>query len=225
MRSLSGGVGAPALARERQLNLSIVLLAGALLASAAQDGWADCLSDFTGINRHRPDAVRYGVEVVADVLAADGTVVRRMASSSLFDMTQGLRMKTSGLNTQADFIIVGEKGWTLAKGAWVPMPLEQLQQSLESVVADRYVYDQNAREFECPGEATFEGKPYRGFVFRQMIGTLDTRVTAYFDLASYRPVATVSDADVNGYRLAITTRYRFDPTIRIERPEEKASSP
>lgn len=207
------------------MNLRIVLLAGALLASAAQDGWADCLSDFTGINRHRPDAVRYGVEVVADVLAADGTVVRRMASSSLFDMTQGLRMKTSGLNTQADFIIVGEKGWTLAKGAWVPMPLEQLQQSLESVVADRYVYDQNAREFECPGEATFEGKPYRGFVFRQMIGTLDTRVTAYFDLASYRPVATVSDADVNGYRLAITTRYRFDPTIRIERPEEKASSP
>lgn len=212
-------------AGERQLNIRVAFLVGVLLVSTGQDGWADCLSDFTGINRHRPDAVRYGVEVVADVLASDGAVVRRMASSSLFDMTQGLRMKTSGLNTQADFIIIGEEGWTLANGAWVPMPVEQLQQSLESVVADRYVYDQNAREFECPGEVTFEGKSYRGFVFRQKIGTLDTRVTAYFDPASYRPVATVSDADVNGYRLAITTRYRFDPAIRIEQPEEKASSP
>lgn len=202
------------------MNFRYVFLAGILVAASGQQSRADCLSDFNGINRHRPEAARYAVEVVADVLDPDDKVVKHMASSSLFDMSDGVRMKTAGLNTQADFIIIGDEGWNLAKGAWTPMPPEQLKQALEGVVADRYVFDKDARDFECPGEAAFEGKAYRAFVFRQSVGTLDTRVTAYFDPSSYLPVATVSDAEINDYRLAVTTRYRFDPAIRIERPEE-----
>jgi hypothetical protein len=51
-----------------------------------------------------------------------------------------------------------------------------------------------------------------------------SRATACFDPSSYLPVATVSDAEINDYRLAITMRYRFDPAMRIERPEEQNST-
>jgi hypothetical protein len=159
------------------------------------------------------------MNVTADVIAPDGSVSKHMSSSSQFDMTGGLRMKTSGLNTQSDFVIIENAGWNLTNGSWVPMPAEQLKLALESVVADRYVYDKDTADFECPGERPFEGKSYQTFVFRQTVGTLETQVAAHFDAASRLPSATVANAEVGGYKIVITTRYRFDPDIRIETPE------
>jgi hypothetical protein len=206
------------IAWERALEARTVFLAGLLAVSMGRDGWADCLADFNAINSQRRDTARYAMEVSADVLSPEDSVVKHMASSSLFDLTDGVRMKTSGLNTQADFILIGEEGWTLAAGQWTPMPAEQVKLALEGVVANRYVYDRDARDFECPGEAGFEGKPHESFVFNQTVGALENRVTAWFDPATRLPVAVVSNAEVNGYKVVATTRYRFDPAIRVEIP-------
>lgn len=195
-----------------------VFLGGLLAVLGAEAGRADCLADFNAINSQRRDTARYALEVSADVLSPEGSVVKHMASSSLFDLTDGLRMKTSGLNTQADFILIGDEGWTLAAGQWTPMPAEQRTLALQGVIADRYVYDRDARDFECPGEAAFEGKPHERFVFNQTVGVLESRVTAWFDPATRLPVAVVSNAEVNGYKVVATTRYRFDPAIRVEVP-------
>lgn len=196
-----------------------IFLGAVLLVSAGQQSWADCLADFNATNAHRKDFSRYEMTVSADVLNPDGAVVRHLQSSSQYDLSEGLRMKTSGLNTQSDIILIGEAGWTREAGRWAPMPAYQLQQSLAGVVADRYVYDADTRDFECPGPGDFEGKPHDRFVFNQTVGALASRVTAYFDPVSHLPVATVSEAEVNGYKVVATTRYRFDTAIRIERPE------
>ncbi len=203
---------------ERALDARTVFLAGLLAVSVGHDGWADCLADFNAINSQRRDTARYAMEVVADVLSPDGKVVKHIASSSLFDLTDGLRMKTSGLNTQADFILIGQDGWTFSAGQWTPMPAAQRKLALDGVLADRYVYDRDSRDFECPGEAVFEGKPHESFVFSQTLGALETRVTAWFDPATRLPVAVVSNAELNGYKVVATTRYRFDPAIRVEVP-------
>lgn len=196
----------------RALLTSVFVLSGTASVSA------DCLSDFNAANGQRSEFARYEVKVSADIVAPDGQVVRRMESSSEFDTTHGLRMKTSGLSTQSDFIIIGEQGWNLTNGVWYDMPSEQLKLALEGVVADRYVFDRDATNFECPGEMEFEGKPYESFVFDQAVATLQTSVTAHFDLVSRLPVATVSNATVNDYKVTITTRFRFDADIRIEAP-------
>lgn len=196
-----------------------IFLGAVLLVSAAQQTRADCLADFKATNAHRKDFSRYEMMVSAEVLNPDGAVVRHMQSSSQFDLSEGLRMKTSGLNTQSDIILIGETGWMRESGRWAPMPAYQLRQSLAGVVADRYVYDTDTRDFECPGSEDFEGKPHDRFVFNQTVGALESRVTAYFDPVSHLPVATVAEAEVNDYKVVATTRYRFDPAIRIERPE------
>lgn len=205
--------------KERLLHSPKFLLAGVLSLFGSSSLAADCRLHFDGVNKHRSDFLRYEMNVAADVIAPDGSVAKHMTSSSQFDMADGLRMKTSGLNTQSDFVIIHDKGWNLTNGSWTPMPAEQLKLALEGVAADRYVYDKDTADFECPGKQEFEAKSHESFVFKQTVGTLETRVVAYFDGASGLPAATIANAEVSGYKVVITTRYRFDPSVRVEPPD------
>lgn len=171
------------------------------------------------MNKHRTDSARYELTATAEILGPDGNLVRSTTSASLIDMTDGIRMKTTGLNTQSDFIIIGQQGWNLAAGQWYAMPADQLKASLDGVQADRYVFDRDAADFECAGETDFEGRRHTGFGFSQVVGTLETRATAYFDPSTSLPTAVISTGEISGYKVVVTTRYRFDDGIRIEPPE------
>lgn len=87
---------------EKSVHARRIFLGAVLLVAAGREGRADCLADFNAANAHRKEFSRYEMTVSADVLNPDGGVVRHMASASQYDLSEGLRMKTAGLNTQSD---------------------------------------------------------------------------------------------------------------------------
>lgn len=190
-----------------------------LLIASTSAGRADCADDFRAINTRRADASRFELRAEAQVIDAQGNIRRRISSSSQFDLSNGVRMKTTGLATQPDIVIVHDRGWRRDKGGWTPMPQAQLDEALKNLSANSYFHDAGISDVECSGDDVFEGEKRLAFQFNQNVNGVAMKVVAYFDVYSRLPAASVAVADVKDMKIRIVNRISMSSTIAIETPE------
>jgi hypothetical protein len=125
------------------------------------------------------------------------------------------RSTSGGLNSEVIFI--DGRGWTRSGDVWEEMPREVVE-------AMRGVYDTPTVDLEgltdatCRGAATLEGRPAIEFGYKIVVEGTTTGVRYFIDAVTRRPIVMVTETPTPDGLIVVTSRYRDDPSLRIEPP-------
>ncbi|TXL82365.1 hypothetical protein FHP25_01320 [Vineibacter terrae] len=195
-----------------------LIVAGCLVMASVAGARADCLSDFSNVNKINASAGPYEISgrvFIAPTATATPETPQTITTVQVAPPTSfRVRMRA------VDIIVTGNtKGWIKSAGAsWVAIPPDKLPELMKDAPLQGYFAAGGLSDLQCRGIQVVDGKPRLTFTYNAVIGGRKAMVSAYFDPDSRRPVAGESVIDTGGTKARTVTSYTFDRAIRIAPP-------